>query len=254
MESSHNDLDRLSNIYSQLDTLNTQDKQKVIDYLQTSISSESNVSETLKETSWELLDTVKESNNNNALAQESREHKEKISSQDILVYIHWNPRWHQSFWEIESRQKDPLLAQGIFDVYYSPFFTNGKRIFARKLNNSMIEYTMTRPSHEVEDRPWWYAWLSFVLKNGYKVKETWELPSQNIQLFDPSSKVGDLMTSFMEYIIDDLWLFTENKVTHTLQRKTTNKDEIRKKLLRLKSTFISSMNENDANDYITRDT
>ena len=45
-------------------------------------------------------------------------------------------------------------------------------------------------------------------------------------------------------------MFTENKSTHVLQRKTTNKDEIRKKILRLKSTFISSMNENDDNDYI----
>lgn len=252
------DINRLSKLYPQLDELTTDEKWKVIDYLKRNLATDnSNTTNVVNkkmdtevdQKSAELLATMNEpkvSDSNKTEIKEVDEHIERLTSEDITVYIHWCPSWQQIFWELQDRRKDPLLEKGHFNKYYSKLGYNV--VFVKDLWNWCVEYTIKRPSCDVIGRSWWYLWLTFILKNWYKIKGT-SLPDKNYRDYPLDTDVGDFMDSFMKYLINDCDL-VDWKPGSLVKWKYTNEERIRSVLFKVKNTFIRAMNEIEENKWL----
>jgi|GEM_PF-4291543 len=72
-------IDKLSNVYTQLDQLTSDEKSKVIEYLTKSLSAKHDLP--IEKTQADLVDAI-----------EFNEHREKITPNDVSIYIHGNPR------------------------------------------------------------------------------------------------------------------------------------------------------------------
>ena len=233
------DSDRLSQFYLQLDTLTPDEKSQVIDYLKQSLSTEASGKDapktvkTITNISSDLLNTIQSI--------------EKLTSRDLNVYIHGNPSWHQIFWEAQDRTKDPLLAGSHFNHYYNKTL-KAVDIIAKDLWNKSTEYTIRIPSLEQEGRAWGYVWVTFVLNNWYKIKDTWKFASENMEKkYGLDTEVGDFMNSFMDYLITHCNVVKKREYTHLVERTTTHEHTIRAAIWKLKSAFISSINDIEEN-------
>lgn len=268
METQTGDVNKLSELYSQLDELTPAEKWKAIDYLVKSLIAaiDENISVEVstksgEKTSTEVVQKAEELTNlisepqgpDNKKIEIADEHVEKLTTEDCDIYIHWNPRWHQVFWEQKKWDKDTLLAMCHFDRYSNHtenLDLKNVQIFARDLWSLWIEYTITKPSCEVSSyRSWGYIWLTFVLKNWYKVNDTWELPPWGIRKdYDwKNTNVGELMNKFMQFLIKSCYLTEKHGYNNLVQRKTYDKDLVEKVILEVKDVFIQSMNEFDGN-------
>jgi hypothetical protein len=264
MEIENIDLDKLSKLYPQLDALTPDEKWKAIDYLVKSLIADTNkassivgtndvkISTEVLQKSEELVETIDKPQVPNK--KESNEHREKLTAEDCNVYIHWNPNWHKIVWEDKRNRhylyNDPLLKNGSFDRYYAGGSKdyNGKeiQILARDLWNQSIEYTITQPSDEGRSsRIWGYIWLTIILKNWYKIKDTWELPAQDVRKnYDWTSSVGEFMSDFMKYLIESCNLAGYDTPNH-VKRKNVDEDSMRKAVFQIKNALIESINENE---------
>lgn len=188
----------------------------------------------------------------NKQADEINEDIEKITTDDCTVYVHWNPNWREVVWEdsVNHREyKDPLLKNAYFDRYYSARSGdyNGKerQILARDLWNQSTEYTITKPSYEGRtSREWGYIWLTIVLKNWYKIKDTWKLVAQQIRKnYDWNSSVAEFMNDCMQYLIKRCNLTNGNETANTVKRQSVDKESMRKAVFKIKDVLITSINE-----------
>lgn len=267
METKEIDENKLSKLYPQLDGLTPDEKWKAIDYLVASLVADTNkaisivwindqkINKEVVQKAEKLTEIISESqvtNDKNTEIKETDEHIEKLTAEDCTVYIHWNPKWYQVVWEQDRRKGNDSLLH-TFDQYnfdrksYDP---EKVQILARDLWNLLTEYTIKKPSYEADvQRGWWYIWLTIILKNWYKIKDTWKLPLQGISKnYDwNTTEVEDLMGKFMEYLIKNCNLINLNDFSSKIKRAKVDEESIRKAVFKLKDVFIKSMNDNEEN-------
>lgn len=255
METKEIDVNKLSKLYPQLDELTSDEKWKAIDYLVKSLSADNNNTTNIEtnneKTNTELLATISNpqvSENKKAEIKEVNEHIEKLIAKDLTVYIHWCPKWQYIFWESQDSRNDPLLVKSHFNKYYSNLGDNV--VLVKDLWDWSTEYTIKRPSREMKtrgsgDRIWGYLWLTFILRNWYKVKGT-SLPDKNYRQYPLDTDVGDFMDSFMNYLITDCD-FVNSEPGRPIQRKYSDDNAVRRVIFKVKNAFINAMNEIESN-------
>lgn len=189
---------------------------------------------------------LEETNKQEQTQEQVQEHKEIITPEDVSVYIHGNPLWHIVVGEKEDAVDDKLLTNRYFQRYYD--WNRNERVFVKHIQPWSIEYTITIPSIEHPQpswwwRPWWYIWISIILKNWYKIKGTWDIP---LNRWIDYTNGNSLIKRFMKWVIAmllDQWL--TKHISWSIQRQVDDKKifDIRKILFDMKTACLNSFND-----------
>ncbi|MCX6823254.1 MAG: hypothetical protein NTX91_04680 [candidate division SR1 bacterium] len=276
MENANTDINKLSTLYSKLDQLTSAEKGEVINYLVQSLIADSNKSTTneklpeeindklLTETtqkSDDIIEAVKSDTPDEL--KESNEQKEILSPEDIAVYIHGNVNGRMIAGEdnnIPRDYKDPLLKNEFFSKkYYSADRGNetnreGTHLLARDLGDGSTEYTIARPSQEGNSARSGYIGLSIILKHGFKIRDTGDLPGGTVRKdFEGDTSVASFMNAFMNHLIQDGSLTNPNINASSVQWKNIGTDAMRKVMWNIKSSLLKSTNEGSNDGRIVKD-